>query len=182
MRGFDLYVANVEYSACVVSQRVTYFGSHLFLIPIKLFYFMSGKVIEMSFRRDWIWMYHQENGRHAGKTKLKIEWNCLGWYVSDVFYKSNTNLSDNKILTILPIVQKITIDPSIDDFMVLVCSGIWTRMSIQEVVNFVALKIRKEKSLLKICEEVVRKKIIYLYTSDVKIELWWTSAKRRIGF
>ena len=159
MRGLDLYVANAGDSRCIVSQKGTYFDNHLFLIPIRLIYFTTGKAIEMSFdhkpedepeseRIVKAGGYICSDGRVEGGLNLSRA-------IGDHAYKRNTKLSDREqMITALPDVRKLTIDPSLDDFMVLACDGIWTCMSSQEVVNFVAARIDKEEKLSKICEEV----------------------------
>ena len=55
----------------------------------------------------------------------------------------------------VPDVKQLTIDPATDPFMILACDGIWNSMSSQEVVDFVAQRLAKYPSKLSsICEEV----------------------------
>ncbi len=64
-------------------------------------------------------------------------------------------LSD-QMISPLPDIKKLTIDPEKDSFMVLACDGIWNSMSSQEVVDFVSKKLQSDpdKKLSSICEEV----------------------------
>lgn len=75
--------------------------------------------------------------------------------IGDHAYKQNKELSDHEqMITALPDVKSLTIDPKEDEFMVLACDGIWNFMSSQEVVDFVRPGIKEGKKLSKICEEV----------------------------
>jgi protein phosphatase 1G len=57
----------------------------------------------------------------------------------------------------VPDVKTLKIDPKSDTFMVLACDGIWNSMSSQEVVDFVGERIKKNpQKLSSICEEVGR--------------------------
>jgi hypothetical protein len=59
------------------------------------------------------------------------------------------------MITALPDVRTLMIDPAEDEFMVLACDGIWNFMSSQEVVDFVRTRIQEgQTKLSKICEEV----------------------------
>ena len=59
------------------------------------------------------------------------------------------------MITALPDVRTLMIDPAEDEFMVLACDGIWNFMSSQEVVDFIRERMQKgETKLSKICEEV----------------------------
>lgn len=59
------------------------------------------------------------------------------------------------MITALPDVQRLTVDPEKDDFMVLACDGIWNSLTSQEVVDFVRIKLeQKTERLSQICEEV----------------------------
>lgn len=59
------------------------------------------------------------------------------------------------MITALPDVKTLTINPGEDEFLVLACDGIWNFMSSQEVVDFVKPRIDTcEGKLSTICEEV----------------------------
>lgn len=75
--------------------------------------------------------------------------------IGDHSYKMNKDLSDREqMITALPDVRKLTINPTEDEFMVLACDGIWNFMSSQEVVDFVKERLDKCETLAHICEEV----------------------------
>lgn len=76
--------------------------------------------------------------------------------IGDHAYKQNESLSDREqMITALPDIKKITINPTTDDFMVLACDGIWDCYSNQEVVDFVKQRLQEEREKLsQICEEV----------------------------
>ena len=55
----------------------------------------------------------------------------------------------------VPDIKTLTIDPATDSFMVLACDGIWNSMSSQEVVDFVLERLKnKPEKLSSVCEEV----------------------------
>ena len=62
----------------------------------------------------------------------------------------------------VPDIRRLTVDPATDPFMVLACDGIWNSMTSQEVVDFVRERMPEEpedaeedsKKLASICEEV----------------------------
>jgi protein phosphatase 1G len=74
----------------------------------------------------------------------------------DHAYKQTEGLSaQEQMITALPDVRTLMIDPAEDEFMVLACDGIWNFMSSQEVVDFVRLRIEEgQTKLSQICEEV----------------------------
>jgi protein phosphatase 1G len=71
-------------------------------------------------------------------------------------YKQSEGLSaQEQMITALPDVRTLMIDPAEDEFMVLACDGIWNSMSSQEVVDFVRPRIQVgQTKLSQICEEV----------------------------
>lgn len=74
----------------------------------------------------------------------------------DHAYKQNKELSNREqMITALPDIRTLTINPTEDEFMVLACDGIWNYMSSQEVVDFVRPKIKNSEKLSVICEEVI---------------------------
>ena len=76
--------------------------------------------------------------------------------IGDHAYKKNKELSDREqMITALPDIKTLTIDPTDDEFMVLACDGIWNSMSNQEVVDFVKTRLQEgREKLSQICEEV----------------------------
>lgn len=82
--------------------------------------------------------------------------------IGDHAYKQNKELSDREqMITALPDVKSLTVNPGEDEFMVLACDGIWNFMSSQEVVDFIKPRIAACENLSHICEEVG---VIFLYT------------------
>lgn len=76
--------------------------------------------------------------------------------IGDLGYKQNKELGPKEqMITALPDVKTLTIDPATDEFIVLACDGIWNSMSSQEVVDFVRCRLEKgAEKLSQICEEV----------------------------
>ena len=74
----------------------------------------------------------------------------------DHAYKQSEGLSaEEQMITALPDVRTLMIDPAEDEFMVLACDGIWNFMSSKEVVDFVRPRIQDgQTKLSQICEEV----------------------------
>ena len=60
------------------------------------------------------------------------------------------------MISSLPDIKTLTINPETDPFMVLACDGIWNSMTSQEVIEFVHERLTKdpEQKLSAICEEV----------------------------
>lgn len=59
----------------------------------------------------------------------------------------------------VPDIRHLKIDPETDSFVFLACDGIWNSMSSQEVVDFISKRLSNEdssskKALESICEEV----------------------------
>ncbi len=54
----------------------------------------------------------------------------------------------------VPDVKVLAIQPETDPFMVLACDGIWNSMSSQEVVDFVGERLERHEKVSAICEEV----------------------------
>lgn len=75
--------------------------------------------------------------------------------IGDHAYKTNKSLPlQEQMISPVPDVRTLTVNPETDSFMVLACDGIWNSMSSQEVVDFVAQRINKEQKVSSICEEV----------------------------
>lgn len=77
--------------------------------------------------------------------------------LGDHAYKQNTTLpAHEQMISALPDVRHIAIEPERDEFMILACDGIWNFMSSQEVVRFIRPRLAniKDGNISKICEEV----------------------------
>lgn len=77
--------------------------------------------------------------------------------VGDHSYKQVKALpATQQMITALPDIERLQINPATDEFMVLACDGIWNFMSSQDVITFIRKRIHdnKEVKLSKICEEV----------------------------
>ena len=64
----------------------------------------------------------------------------------------------------VPDVKKLTIDPDTDSFIFLACDGIWNSLNSQEVVDFINDRLQAQSQhdsnkLTKIIEEVIKVKI-----------------------
>lgn len=98
-----------------------------------------------------------EDGRVNGGLNLS---RALG----DHSYKQNDTLPPaEQMISPLPDVEHIVLNPTKDKFLVLACDGIWNSMSSQEVVDFVGSRMEKEQNLSKICEEVNFKTYLFLH-------------------
>ena len=79
------------------------------------------------------------------------------------------------MITALPDVRTLMIDPAEDEFMVLACDGIWNFMSSQEVVDFVRLRIQEgQTKLSQICEKV---QYFIICSSDTLVQKTATQLK-----
>lgn len=88
------------------------------------------------------------------------------WRNTDVFppsagdhaYKTNKSLPlTEQMISPVPDIKTLTIDPATDPFMVLACDGIWNSLSSQEVVDFISERLDAKNppaKLTSICEEV----------------------------
>ncbi|XP_018576216.1 probable protein phosphatase 2C 21 [Anoplophora glabripennis] len=139
LRGNELYVANAGDSRCIVCR--------------------NGKAVEMSF--DHKPEDEPERARivkAGGKVTTDGRVNGglnLSRAIGDHAYKQNKEMSDREqMITALPDVKSLTINPGEDEFMVLACDGIWNFMSSQEVVDFVKPRIAACEDLSHICEEM----------------------------
>ncbi|KMY91616.1 probable protein phosphatase CG10417 isoform X2 [Drosophila simulans] len=138
LQGRDLYVANAGDSRCVISR--------------------SGLAIEMSID------HKPEDDEEAsriikagGRVTLDGRVNGglnLSRALGDHAYKTNVTLpAEEQMISALPDIKKLIITPE-DEFMVLACDGIWNYMSSEEVVEFVRCRIKDNKKLSTICEEL----------------------------
>lgn len=68
-----------------------------------------------------------------------------------------------QMITALPDVKKLEVDPVKDEFIVLACDGIWNFMSSQDVVDFVRPRLNeKREKISTICEEVCKVSLFIL--------------------
>lgn len=74
----------------------------------------------------------------------------------DGIYKRNASLGiKEQMITPFPYTSVQKIEKN-DDFIVLFCDGIWNAMSNQQLVDFIAKRIKEMMPLAKICEEVIK--------------------------
>ena len=77
--------------------------------------------------------------------------------IGDHSYKKNQKLPlSEQMITSLPDILRLEVDPSRDKFMILACDGIWNFMSSQEVVDYVGERLNSSNytKLSQICEEL----------------------------
>lgn len=159
LKGNELYVANAGDSRCVLCR--------------------DGQAVELSLdhkpedepEMERIVKAGGEvtsDGRVNGGLNLS---RALG----DHAYKQNMVLPpQEQMISALPDVRHVTIEPEKDEFMVLACDGIWNFMSSQSVVQFVRSRLSLNyENLSKICEEVrdyislqIVKSLILVSTND----------------
>ncbi|KAL1494323.1 hypothetical protein ABEB36_009938 [Hypothenemus hampei] len=140
LKGKELYVANAGDSRCIVCR--------------------NGKAIEMSIdhkpedppERARI---EKAGGAVTSDGRVNDGLN-LSRAIGDHSYKKNQELSDREqMITALPDVKKLTINPREDEFMVLACDGIWNSLTSQEVVDFVRPKLEENLDKISpICEQM----------------------------
>uniref|UniRef100_A0A1B6DM71 protein-serine/threonine phosphatase n=1 Tax=Clastoptera arizonana TaxID=38151 RepID=A0A1B6DM71_9HEMI len=139
VKGSEVFVANAGDSRCVVCRE--------------------GKAIDMSFdhkpedepERQRI---EKAGGKVTGDGRVNGGLN-LSRALGDHSYKQTSGLpATEQMITALPDIMRLEIDPLKDEFMILACDGIWNFMSSQEVVDFVLKEIRTGVKLSKICEQL----------------------------
>lgn len=77
----------------------------------------------------------------------------------DHAYKRNQNLPlQEQMISPLPDIKTLELNPATDPWMILACDGIWNFMSSQEVVDYIEERIgdTPDDKLSSICEEVHR--------------------------
>ena len=77
--------------------------------------------------------------------------------IGDHSYKTTDGLPlSEQMITSLPDIRTLDIDPETDSFMVLACDGIWNFMSSQEVCEFIQERLTQPgySKLSQICEEL----------------------------
>ena len=91
-----------------------------------------------------------QNGHYRVNGNLNLS-RSLG----DLKYKCDGKLAPAKqVITAEPDVMRVARTPD-DEFVVVACDGVWDVMSNQEVVEFVRARLKNEKRLSKICEEIM---------------------------
>ena len=140
LKETKLYVANAGDSRCVVCR--------------------DGKAIEMSFDHKPEDDIERQRIEKAGGTVTKDGRVNAGLKLSraigDHTYKANKTLSlSEQMITPLPDLKVLDIDPNKDKFMVLACDGIWNFMSSQEVCDYIQERLNANYAKLSlICEEM----------------------------
>lgn len=129
--GRELYVANAGDSRCVVCR--------------------DGKAIEMSYdhkpedepERQRI---NKAGGRVTQDGRVNGGLN-LSRAIGDHAYKTNKELPlSEQMISPVPDVKKLTIDPEKDSFVLLACDGIWNSLSSQETVDFISTRLNKKNA------------------------------------
>jgi len=129
--GRELYVANAGDSRCVVCR--------------------DGKAIEMSYDHkpeDEIerTRINKAGGRVTQDGRVNGGLN-LSRAIGDHAYKTNKDLPlSDQMISPVPDVKKLTIDPEKDSFVLLACDGIWNSLSSQETVDFVNDRLEKKNA------------------------------------
>jgi len=139
VRKNKLYVANVGDSRCVLSR--------------------DGVAIEMS--EDHKPEDEPEKARivkAGGEVTADGRVNGglnLSRAIGDHLYKKNEELTDEEqMVTALPDIRTHELDLEKDQFFFIACDGIWNSMSSQEVVDFINERMKQNKPLKIICEEL----------------------------
>lgn len=136
----ELYVANAGDSRCIICRE--------------------GKAIDMSIdHKPEDTPEHERITKAGGKVSNDGRINGglnLSRAIGDHSYKQNKNLGPKEqMITALPDVKTLTIDPEKDQFMVLACDGIWNFMSSQDVCDFILPRlVEGRERLSQICEEM----------------------------
>merc|ERR1712110_414967 len=129
--GRELYVANAGDSRCVVCR--------------------DGKATEMSYdhkpedelERTRI---NKAGGRVTQDGRVNGGLN-LSRAIGDHAYKTNKDLPlSDQMISPVPDVKKLTIDPDKDSFVLLACDGIWNSLSSQETVDFISDRLNKKNA------------------------------------
>ena len=135
-----LYVANAGDSRCVVCR--------------------DGKAVDMSYDHKPEDEAERERVEKAGGQVTKDgrinNGLNLSRAIGDHAYKANKELSlSEQMITSLPDILTLDIDPLKDSFMILACDGIWNFMSSQDVCDYVQERLNANYAKLsQICEEL----------------------------
>ncbi|XP_041977839.1 probable protein phosphatase 2C 11 [Aricia agestis] len=140
LKGNELFVANAGDSRCIVCR--------------------DGKAIDMSIDHKpedapELERITKAGGKVSGDGRINGGLN-LSRAIGDHSYKQNKELNDKEqMITALPDVKTLTIEPEKDQFMVLACDGIWNFMSSQDVCDFILPRLAEGRERLsQICEEM----------------------------
>ncbi|XP_076755830.1 putative protein phosphatase CG10417 isoform X1 [Xylocopa sonorina] len=140
LKGNELYVANAGDSRCVLCR--------------------DGQAVELSLDHKPEDKPEMERIVKAGG-KVTADGRVNGGLnlsraLGDHAYKQNAELPpQEQMISALPDVRHITIEPEKDEFMVLACDGIWNFMSSQDVVQFIHSRLTQNyNKLSNICEEL----------------------------
>ncbi|XP_034182448.1 protein phosphatase 1G [Osmia lignaria lignaria] len=140
LKGNELYVANAGDSRCVLCR--------------------DGQAVELSLDHKPEDEPEMERIVKAGG-KVTADGRVNGGLnlsraLGDHAYKQNADLPpQEQMISALPDVRHITIEPEKDEFMVLACDGIWNFMSSQDVIQFIRSRLtHNHDKLSQICEEL----------------------------
>ncbi|XP_013180531.1 PREDICTED: probable protein phosphatase CG10417 isoform X1 [Papilio xuthus] len=140
LRGNELYVANAGDSRCIICRE--------------------GKAIDMSIDHKpedapELDRIIKAGGKVSYDGRINGGLN-LSRAIGDHSYKQNKELdAKEQMVTALPDVKTLTVDPAKDQFMVLACDGIWNFMSSQDVCDFITPRLAEGRERLsQICEEM----------------------------
>ncbi|XP_012272774.1 probable protein phosphatase CG10417 [Orussus abietinus] len=140
LKGKDLYVANAGDSRCVLCR--------------------DGQALELSLDhkpedQPEIQRIVKAGGKVTADGRVNGGLN-LSRALGDHAYKQNTELpAPEQMISALPDIRHITLEPERDEFMILACDGIWNFMSSQDVIQFVRARLSLGHSKIsKICEEL----------------------------
>lgn len=147
--GNELFVANAGDSRCIICRE--------------------GKAVDMSLDHKpedapELERITKAGGKVSNDGRINGGLN-LSRAIGDHSYKQNKDLgAKEQMITALPDVKTLTIDPVKDQFMVLACDGIWNFMSSQDVCDFILPRLTEGRERLsQICEEVCIICISYRY-------------------
>ncbi|KAJ2952673.1 hypothetical protein O0L34_g7012 [Tuta absoluta] len=140
LKGTELFVANAGDSRCIICRE--------------------GKAVDMSIDHKpedapELQRITKAGGKVSNDGRINGGLN-LSRAIGDHSYKQNKELGDKEqMITALPDVKTLTIDPAQDQFMVLACDGIWNFMSSQDVCDFILPRLQEGRDRLsQICEEM----------------------------
>ncbi|XP_034840206.1 protein phosphatase 1G [Maniola hyperantus] len=140
LKGKELYVANAGDSRCIICRE--------------------GKAIDMSVDHKpedtaELERITKAGGKVSNDGRINGGLN-LSRAIGDHSYKQNKDLdAKEQMITALPDVTTLTIEPEKDQFMVLACDGIWNFMSSQDVCDFILPRLAEGRERLsQICEEM----------------------------
>ncbi|XP_023948382.1 uncharacterized protein LOC112053240 [Bicyclus anynana] len=140
LKGTELFVANAGDSRCIICRE--------------------GKAIDMSVDHKpedtaELERITKAGGKVSNDGRINGGLN-LSRAIGDHSYKQNKELTaTEQMITALPDVTTLQIEPKKDQFMVLACDGIWNFMSSQDVCDFILPRLAEGRERLsQICEEM----------------------------